>query len=318
MRFLQVIGGVVLSIWLAIAPVYAGSLTLLGAGKAGAAAPAYAGPGDIVSGATVWGSCARVYQASLASTATSLCDLKDVTTGTVSICTLRGSSTGFVDLTGSYCVGSTTPAVACAAAAGGSCIVSKIYNQTNPGTNDLTQASASSMMPIVFNDVNGLPSIGCGSGGVVFTATSGTFTTTNFSLSVATNRTGSFTTAASSFGGNGAAYLGHGGATNTVAIYNLSSVVTQAGNDSTWHGLQGTFSSTAASDALNVDGSDFTSLSAGTGGLSAVTLRTCRANGQLQGKLLEIGFWPTTSFNATQRGNLYGNMHGTSGYNGAF
>ena len=58
---------------------------------------AYQGPGDVVSGATAWGSCARVYNASKASTSTSLCDLVAVTGGAV-VCTLRGTASGFVDL----------------------------------------------------------------------------------------------------------------------------------------------------------------------------------------------------------------------------
>src|SRR5258708_4464076 len=70
----------------------------------------FQGPGNIVSGAIAWQSCARVYNASLASTATSLCDLVDSAAPTVVICTLRGTTSGFVDLAGTYCTGSVTPA----------------------------------------------------------------------------------------------------------------------------------------------------------------------------------------------------------------
>lgn len=110
----------------------------------GAAPPAatYQGPGDVVSGATAWGSCARVYNASLASTSTSLCDLV-ASTGGAAVCTLRGSSSGKVDLAASYCAG-TTPSAACAAASGGSCKVSKVYDQIG-ATGGFVQATLANM-----------------------------------------------------------------------------------------------------------------------------------------------------------------------------
>ncbi len=89
--------------------------------------------------------------------------------------------------------------------------------------------------------------------------------------------------------------------------------------DNAWHGLNATFSSVVGADALNVDGTDNASLTAGNGGLSTNTLRFCRAGAnELLGSIAEGGLWPTTSFTSGQRGSLYTNMHGSSGYNGAF
>src|SRR5450631_3562536 len=74
----------------------------------------YIGPGNIAfngSSANVkafW-SCSRVVDVAHASTSTSLCDLVDNAAPTVVICTLRGTTSGFVDLT-AYCPGSVTPA----------------------------------------------------------------------------------------------------------------------------------------------------------------------------------------------------------------
>lgn len=284
------------------------------------AAPAatYQGPGDIVASATAWGSCARAYNAAYANGTNSLCDLKDKTTGTVAICTLRIKTTGFVDLTGSYCTGSTTPTVACAAAAGGACVVSKIYDQTGNG-NDFVQATAADMPAIIFGDINGLPSINCGTGATIFVPTTTTFTTNSFSHSVAYIRT-TGTAAGGAFGSAGNGWLGAGSGANLAQINNASSA-TESATDNAWHGLQGVFGvSSNTTVSLNVDGNDFTGLSAGTAGMVSANVRFCRCNGVqfANGKVVEAGFWNTVQFNATQRGNLYQNMHGASGYNGAF
>jgi hypothetical protein len=288
-----------------------------GPGTPASSGASYQGPGDVVASATAWGSCARAYNAAYANGTNPLCDLKDKTTGTVAVCTLRVLTTGFADLAGTYCAGSTTPSAACAAAAGGSCLISKVYDQTGNG-NDFVQATPSTMPAIVFAAVNSLPAINCGTTGTtLLVATAATFSTTNFSQSAVYIRT-TGTALGGAFGSVSTGGLGSGSGANLAAINN-GSAVTEAATDNAWHGLNATFSSTAASDALNVDGLDNTGLSAGTAGMSSAALRFCRSIGaQLLGRITEGGFWSSTSFNATQRGNLYTNMHGTNGYNGAF
>jgi hypothetical protein len=93
-----------LTLWIALAAVAIVSLSvsnpvragcIIGGGFFGACnnvAPSYQGPGDIVSGALIWGSCSRVYSLALASTSASLCDLVDTSVGSTAVCTLRGSS----------------------------------------------------------------------------------------------------------------------------------------------------------------------------------------------------------------------------------
>lgn len=308
------ITALLLSLFLAGGPAYAGSMGLLGVGG-GSAAATYQGPGDIVSGATAWGSCARAYNAAYANGTNSLCDLKDKTTGTVAICTLRVKTSGFVDLTGSYCVGSTTPAVACAAAAGGSCVISQIYDQTGNG-NNWTQATLASMPSLTFAALNSLPVITCASSQTI--NTTNTFSTTNFSESAVYERT-SGTGIGGAFGGNGNGYLGAGSVASNASISNGTTVNVSGAPDNAYHGLNGTFSSTVGADALNVDGTDNTGITAGITGLSSATLRFCRAGTQeLLGNVAEGGLWPTTSFTSTQRGNLFTNQNSaTSGYNGA-
>lgn len=135
---------------------------MTGAGKgAPGGSVTYSGPGDVISGATMFWSCSRVYNLAAASTSTNLCDLVAVTGG-AAVCTLRGSSAGTVDLS-AYCSGS-TPSAACAAASGGSCKVTKFYDQTGNG-HVCTQATLANMPAIVFSSQNGLP-------GVTFTRSS--------------------------------------------------------------------------------------------------------------------------------------------------
>jgi hypothetical protein len=131
---------------------------VIGSGITGDAKPhggsgSYTGPGDIQA-YKMWGSCAFVYNASLASTGTSLCDLVASGNG-ASVCTLRGSPTGAVDLASSYCA-STTPSAACAAANGGSCAVSKVYDQTGNG-NPIAQSTLAKMPALTFAAQNSLP-----------------------------------------------------------------------------------------------------------------------------------------------------------------
>lgn len=301
-----------LALWFAYVPgLHAGTLPLLGAGLgAPAVVASFQGPGDIVSGALIWGSCARVFNASLATTATSLCDLKDATTGTVSVCTLRGSSTGFVDLTGSYCVGSLTPTAACVAAAGGACKVSKVYDQTGTG-NFWSTATAAAMPTLTFSALNGLPGIQC-AGACVFPTPSIT-QSQPFSVSYVAERTGNLTTAQNVLSTSGGVVrVGFSASTNTATIV-AGSAITATASDSAFHATQGVIN--GASSSLVIDGSATTG-NAGTNVLSnPVNLATANGSGaSLTGIIMEVGIWPS-AFNATQYGNLNTNQHGTSGYN---
>jgi hypothetical protein len=130
---------------------------VIGSGVTGDDKPArggsYTGPGDVQS-YKFWVSCAFVYDAALATTTTSLCDLVASGNG-AAVCTLRGSSSGSVDLTSSYCAGN-TPAAACAAAPGGSCLVTKAYDQTGNG-NHVAETTLSKMAALTFNAQNSEP-----------------------------------------------------------------------------------------------------------------------------------------------------------------
>lgn len=273
----------------------------------------YQGPGDIVSGATALGGCARVYTAALASTSTSLCDLVSSAAPTVVICTLRGSSTGFVDLTGTYCVGTITPATACAAAVGGICNVSKVYDQTGNG-NHWTNATAASQPTLQFSALGGLP-------GLKYASASGTVLSGStltiaqpFSISTVYERTSNFTTTSTILGlSSGSTIFGSNSSTNSVVFSNGTSLTATA-SDSAFHALQGT--ANGASSAIMVDGSDTTG-NAGVNSYTGGSSRFGRGSGGFtpDGIIMEAGIWPS-AFSAGNRTSLNTNQHSsTSGYN---
>jgi hypothetical protein len=292
-----------------------------GPGMVHSTGSSYSGPGDVVSGATAWGSCARAYNAAYANGTNPLCDLVDTSAGGTAICTLRVLTTGFVDLAGSYCTGSTTPAAACAAAAGGACRVSKIYDQTGT-TTGWVNATNSQRPVLTFSALNSLPGWTC-------TAAANSFLATNAAITIATppityvavaKRTANFTTLQ--------AMLGWGTAPNSSLSFNTSAntaAISQNGagfatlgslTDSSFHAVQGFVDATGLAGVLSADGTDGSSASVGTDAVSSRALRVCRFAGgsSLDGVMMEAGIW-AVALDGTQRGNLNSNMHGTNGYN---
>lgn len=281
------------------------------------ATSAYQGPGDIVSGALIWGSCARVYNASLASTSTSLCDLVDTTTGATAVCTLRGSGNGFVDLTNAYCTGSLTPAAACAAASGGACRVSKVYDQIG-GTSGWVNATNSQRPVLTFSALNSLPGLTGTAAANTSLTTSATFTQAQpITLATVCVRTANFTTIQAAMGASGGlnALFGFSSAADTARLTSDGASVATKGSitDSSFHAMQGVLN--GASSVIAIDGSETTG-NAATSGWSANTSRIMRFAGgnSLDGSCMEFGMWPS-GFSAGNRTSMNSNMHGSSGYN---
>src|ERR1700732_3971891 len=108
----------------------------------------FQGPGNITSGAIEFVSAGRAYNAAYAASNGSFADLVATGNGAV-VCTLKALTTGFVNLTSSACAGQ-TPAAACAAANGGACSVTKLYDQTGTG-NNVVQATLANMPALTFN-----------------------------------------------------------------------------------------------------------------------------------------------------------------------
>lgn len=273
----------------------------------------YQGPGDIVSGAIRWGSCARAYNVAYANGTNPLCDLVAVTGGAV-VCTLRVAISGFVDQTGSYCAG-TTPAAACAAASGGSCKVTVIYDQTSH--NNQQQVTLAAMPALTFNALGVLPCFTSAAAQELSDTTGAALTQTQpFTHTAVSDRTGGTAgnSRITSISG-GSVSFGYRTGVNLAGIV-AGSTLTATVSDSAFHGLVGVFNNTSSS--LVVDGVA-TSGTAGATGYSANTFSVLADGGgtssSLTGVVCEFGLWPT-GFSATQYGNMNTNMHSaTSGYN---
>lgn len=304
---------ILLSIWMAIVPAKAGQMSLLGAGAPPSGGTTYQGPGDVVSGATVFGSCARVYTAALATSSTLLCDLVAVTGG-AAVCTLQATTTGFVDLAGSYCPGSLTPAAACAAASGGSCKVTKVYDQTGTG-NHFTQAVLGSMPAFNLSGLNSLPSMRTTSAGASILTSVTSFTQSNgFTWSGVTQRTGNIANPNNLIGSSAADTMVGWSGTGLARCGSSGGLLTAAATESVYHSLSCVVVN-SANGALNVDGTDTTGVT-GTGSFAAATMRVMRTSGgsSTTGDVMEFMFYPNT-ISSGQRSLLSGNQHSTNGYN---
>lgn len=277
----------------------------------------YQGPGDIVSGALLWGSCARAYNLAYANGTNPLCDLVAVTGG-AAVCTLRVATTGFVDLAASYCAG-TTPSAACAAASGGSCKVTKVYDQTGNG-NHFTNVTLASMPALTFNALGGLPGLTYAVGNSTFLATGNVTASFPFSESGVITRT-SNTAAVNCLlctSTGTAIEFGLQNSANTALLLNNTGTITATANDSTFHAMQGVTAGTGgASSVLMVDGTATTGTTSNNP-IMAVPVRLGRGNSccSLTGTIMEGGIWSSTTFAAGDRTNINNNQHGaTSGYN---
>lgn len=280
---------------------------------------AYQGPGDVYDTAYIWWSCARAYNAAYANGTNPLCDLVDKTAGTTAVCTLRVATTGFADLSNTYCTGGTqTPSAACAAAAGGGCRVSKVYDQTGNSRDGTPGATPTDAPDLTFSAVNGLPAMTFSANQRLGTA-GGTVTLTQpYTMSAVYKRTSGAT-----LGGllsDGGAQTGlFVSATSGQAALLATTEVDAAASENNWHGFQGLASGTGNNCATNLDSADIASRNCGTSGISGGTLRAGRSSASvtIAGQIVETGVWAKTS-TPTDRGNVYSNQHGVNGYNGAF
>jgi len=310
---------VFLSLLLSLAQVHGQSLPLLhaGPGAQSSGGGGYSGPGDAISGAKAFFSCARAYNAAYANGTNPLCDL-NAATGGASVCTLRVATSGFVDLAASYCAG-TTPSAACLAASGGSCVVSKLYDQsganacTGAGPCDVTQATLANMPALTFSALNSLPCLTFATGDKL--ATPGIFSPSlpqPVTVTVVAKRTGNFTTEGDLVNDSGSQLnTFFDTSANAVRMYAGGTSGSFTASDNAFHGLQFVASQTAA--YINVDGTA-NSTTVGT---------TAFANGVgvggtfsgTTGLICEGGVY-AIGFSTGQQTTMFNNMNGSSGYNG--
>lgn len=279
------------------------------------AAPSYTGPGDVFNTSPVAAySCSEAYNAAGASTAVSACDLVDSAAPTVTICTLRFTSTGKVDLT-AYCPGSVTPAAKCAAATGGVCNISKAYNLISPGTLDAVQTTAINQPTLAFSStpLGTLPAINCGNGTptILLQTSAGVTQAQPFTLAAVVNRTG--TGPGGAIGGPLTPNLFLGSQTGAnLADMDAGNDLTMTMTDNAWHTLIG-LANGASNGAINVDGTDLTG-NTGVNTFSSSAIRLCRATIQWGGLLAEAQFWGAIT-TSTNRNAISANAHSSGRYN---
>ena len=291
------------------------------------AAATYVGPGDITfngSAANVkefW-SCARAVNAAHASTATSLCDLVQSPSGAspgTAVGTLRATTTGFVDLS-AYFAGSVTPAAACAAITGG-CSVSNAYGQIG-GIGNATNAANATQPLLVFSGLGGLPVMNCTAANCIL-ATTGSFTQAQpFVMAAVYIRNPTATTTGQIVGGGTSTTALDSNTTGTASRFYC--IATGGGafvtaTDVIWHGAIALFNGTTTS-FLNVDGVNSSSLSCGTGGLSAEAIRLFRGPAgvnQMDGSIAEAMIVGGTAITTSDFTNWFNNANSAAnGYNG--
>lgn len=266
----------------------------------------YQGPGDVVSGASVWGSCARAYNAAYANGTNPLCDLVSSSAPTVVLCTLRVRTNGFADLS-AYCSGSLTPAATCLAATGGICDISKVYDQSG-NVNHFTNTTASSQPKLTFSALNGLPGIACSSSASSsITTGSNVLLTAPFSMAIVSERTATFTTSSGALSQNasGTFVFGYAASANTASFNGVS---TATASDSAFHSLIGLSGSPGS---ITVDGSTTTGSTQGT--VTAEPMRLCRSANtavSMDGIIMEGGVWPSTITPSTMNTNQHSSANG--------
>jgi hypothetical protein len=305
LTFLIALGAVVFAVYSpAFAPVNA-QMTMTGAGSTKVSvAPPYQGPGDVFSGAIVFYSSARAYNAAYATGTNPCMDLVDQ--AAANAITINILSTGFVDVA-SINAWVTAHSVT-------TIEVTRVYDQTGNGHHEV-QATLANMPTLTLNAINGLPAITNTLS--ILRMDSATAITQAQPLTMMGVAKRATNTNQGAFLGNSSAVTPWIGSHNTTqfeysAGTSQDTIITSA---QVWSGYS--ILMNGASSFTNVNGTDAaTPGSPGTGGWTAQGVRFMQSGGVWDGQVAEAGIWPTST--STNRNALYANQHSFSGYNGAF
>jgi hypothetical protein len=282
-----------------------------------AAGGAYVGPGDVVGGASVWYGL-RAYNAAYAAATGNIADLVAVTGGGA-VCTLKAATDGTADLVGTYCSATTVP-LACAAASGGSCKISKLYDQTGGGK-DASQGTLATMPALVFGPVTGLaanrPAMVFANAQFLVTSVAPVIVQplTMSSVAIRTSGTTDVGMMASDNGNEPEMIL----QAATVATVFAGAVVSSSQTNNAWHSFHGVFNSASTASLVNVDGVSGSPGNAGSGNFTAAhQLRIGRdsfaASGSWWvGNINEAGIWASALSGANMT-SLSSNQHSYWGY----
>jgi len=288
---------------------FGGSMMLLGVGRAAPAASSYQGLLDVFStGALAGYSCARAPNAAFAA-GSALCEVQRTSDNTK--CTIVSKANGFADTTTANCSSNTQTIVQFCNAT--TCGVDKSVNLVTPGTLDAVQATQASQPILTLSSTpNGtLPAISCGTGALLFLATSSTATqTTAVTLSAVLIRT-TGTSEGGAFGGSSTVPIGPSSGASLAEI-NGGTALTKAATDNQWYSLQ---AMNTPSGAINVNGSDTTG-SASTNNFAG-NIRICKAAAiEATNVLIAEAYLFVAITTSTDRNAMSANQHGpTSGYN---
>lgn len=287
---------------LCLVPVGAGAWWQSVAQQSVGAAPTYQGPGDIVT-FTAWGSCSFAYTAAVAAATGNMCDLVAITGG-ATVCTLKSGTDGKADITTSYCGGTTVP-LACAAASGAKCVISKLYDQTG-GLNDWTNATLAQMPTLTFSAIGTNPALTC------VAANSQSLTSPSITLSlpysanlVADHLTGNPVITGKMWSHNTAnTSVGWATGADTLTMAAGGNSVSGTATFNAGHAIQSIFTASGTSTLL-VDGlSVGTFTGAGTAGAAASVV--CNASTVLGGNyhIGEVGPNTQSTYNSALRANV--------------
>ena len=270
----------------------------------------YIGPLDlgITSGTlSEFYSLGRVAGRAYASTATLLGDLYASGSTSTLVGTLRGSATGFVDLS-AYFSGS-TPSAACAASTGGSCVAGKLYGQI--GGHNMTEQTA--YIPVVFNQQNGLPCLVPSATNQRLSYSSALGYTLPLTLAAVFERTANFTNGGDGFGANIGINIGFHPTANTIRMTAGTELTYAAsGVDSALHAAIGAFdTNTNADSKLVMDGTAVAGPGAsGTSDFSAAGIGIGNSSNQtVTGPWCEGDVFTGAYMNSADYGTLNTNMH---------
>jgi hypothetical protein len=287
-------------------------LTLMGVGggySGGGGGGAYVGPGDKVSGASMWWGL-RAYSAAAAGTrAANICNSGDANCADIN--TLSNGNFDVVTAQGAplSCGGS-----------GGTCTIKTMYDQTGAlacaGSTacDVTQATIANRPTLVFSCIGSLPCAAFARSGPQGLVTAASFTRAQpASAAFVGERTATFTSIQTAIGGGGSLTL-IGWANNANILRIASGTNIGLGSaDSVFHAVQGTWSSTVG--ALSADGSSNTGQNTGATGFSVAIgfgSNNAGANG-MDGRLTEGGIWPL-AFTTQNISDLNSNAHSYWGF----
>jgi hypothetical protein len=279
-----------------------------------AAGGGYTGPGDIVSGAYAWYSCARGYNAADTANACNVCLPSDTTCADITL------TAGLAVLPGSLSTCNITTVI---------CTVKTAYDKSGNGRNitQATEANRPTFRPAMAS--NGCPStaLPC----MLFTAassqrlvSSGTHTiTAPITASIVYSRISGAASELFPFPG-GVATIFPNNPANSVALDASSVTANTTVADGAFHALQGVLASASAA-AIYADGSSATGLNAGTVTISGVNIRIGGPpflSGYFNGYVSEAGFWANDFSSGVSCGSqsacasaMNTNQHGSNGYN---